>query len=110
MDEKSIRIAKELVKLAKILTGAMIVPTHVLFDKEDVDKIQEEAETHECDVQFQKDDAGMTATFDNGKTIAVRLSGDDTFEYVVYSNDDEDAEETEQTFQTIDEAIQAIFE
>ena len=102
--DRSIMIARELVRLAKSLVAAKVIPEHVVFEKDEVDKIQDAAEANGLETQFNVDGDGMKATISNGVVLTVRLS-DDGYEYVVAGEDGD-----EQVFQSIDEAIGAAFE
>ena len=105
---KNARIAKRLVTLAKSILAAEIKPAHVMFDKDDVDKIQSAADENSLEADFNVDGDGMAATLSNGVTIAVRLTGDG-YEYTV-SGAEGDDEEGPSVFQTIDEAIEAALD
>ena len=104
--DRNIRIAREIIRLAKILAGAKVVPEHAMFKKDDVDKIQDQAEQNGLETSFSVDGDGMTAGISNGKSISVRLSDNGGCEYVVSSDEKDDEPET---FTDIDEAIAVLF-
>ena len=107
MMNKNIRIAKELVRLVKILSGATI--HHYVDFNDDIEAINDACEKNGCTVKYKFTKYSMDAIVSNGCTIIADewhdplFNEDDEIEYSVEKDGHKEG------FGSLDDAIDFVF-